>query len=144
AGGVRRRRALVAVDRGAGRRQAQVRLLQPAGGDQSRPGGAAVEEPGAGGAGGSTAERGVGAGPLRGPFLARGPPPRRDGPAGLRLSAAGAAASAGATPPGPKKGGSAPVLTLPGIRRALQRLLLPLAKPDCDYCRSQRLHPIRV
>jgi hypothetical protein len=33
------------------------------------------------------------------------------------------------------------VLTLPGIRRALQRLLWPLAKPDCAYCRSQTLHP---
>ena len=29
-------------------------------------------------------------------------------------------------------------LTLPGIRRALQRLLLPLAKPDCTYCHDQR------
>jgi hypothetical protein len=36
------------------------------------------------------------------------------------------------------------VLTLPGIRRALQQLLLPLARPDCTYCCSQRLRPIRV
>lgn len=36
------------------------------------------------------------------------------------------------------------MLTLPAIRRALQRLLLPLAKPDCPYCRSQHLDPIQV
>jgi hypothetical protein len=36
------------------------------------------------------------------------------------------------------------VLTLPGIRRALQHLLAPLAKPDCAYCRSHLLHPIQV
>lgn len=28
------------------------------------------------------------------------------------------------------------MLTLPGMRRALQRLLMPLAKFDCAYCRS--------
>ena len=33
------------------------------------------------------------------------------------------------------------MLTLPGIRRALQHLLLPIAKSDCAYCRSQHLHP---
>jgi hypothetical protein len=33
---------------------------------------------------------------------------------------------------------------LPGVRRALQHLLRPWAKPDCIYCRSQQLHPIQV
>ncbi len=33
------------------------------------------------------------------------------------------------------------MLTLPGIRRALQHLLVPLAKPDCVYCRTQCSHP---
>jgi SRSO17 transposase len=32
------------------------------------------------------------------------------------------------------KGGKAPRVTLPAIRRALQRLLSPRAKPDCSYC----------
>jgi hypothetical protein len=40
-----------------------------------------------------------------------------------------------------KKGGLEPALTLPGIRRALQHLLLPLAKPDRAYCRSPHMHP---
>ena len=69
---------------------------------------------------------------------------RRNGLAGVWVSAAGAAPGAGAAPAGPKEGGSEPVPTLPGIRRALQHLLLPLAKTDCDYCRSQRSHPIQV
>lgn len=33
------------------------------------------------------------------------------------------------------------MLTLPGIRRALQRLLIPLAKFDCAYCHSQVSRP---
>jgi hypothetical protein len=33
------------------------------------------------------------------------------------------------------------MLTLPAIRRALQHLLQPLAKPDCAYCRAQVLPP---
>jgi SRSO17 transposase len=32
-------------------------------------------------------------------------------------------------------------LTLPAVRRALQGLLLPVAKPDCPYCRPQILTP---
>ena len=36
-------------------------------------------------------------------------------------------------PPGTKRG-SEPRITLPAIRRALQRLLRPWAKPDCNYC----------
>src|SRR3954471_15453474 len=34
----------------------------------------------------------------------------------------------------------APKLTLPAIRRALQQMLRPVAKPDCPYCRSHS-HP---
>ena len=45
-----------------------------------------------------------------------------------------------ATPPpspgGEKGGAGAPRLTLPGLRRALQHLLAPLAKSDCPYCRA--------
>ena len=33
-----------------------------------------------------------------------------------------------------KKGSKAPRITLPAIRRALQRLLSPRARPDCPYC----------
>jgi SRSO17 transposase len=43
-----------------------------------------------------------------------------------------------------KKGGKQPVLTLPAVRRALQQLLRPLAKPDCSYCRSHLAHPLRA
>jgi SRSO17 transposase len=43
-----------------------------------------------------------------------------------------------------KKGRRQPALTLPGIRRALQALLLPLAKPDCSYCRSHLNYPLRA
>ncbi|WP_168218710.1 hypothetical protein [Limnoglobus roseus] len=40
-------------------------------------------------------------------------------------------------PTGSGKGGIPP-RTVPGIRRALQRLLVPLAKFDCSYYRDQR------
>jgi SRSO17 transposase len=33
-----------------------------------------------------------------------------------------------------KKGRKAPRITLPAVRRALQRLLSPRARPDCSYC----------
>lgn len=33
-----------------------------------------------------------------------------------------------------KKREDGPRITLPAIRRALQRLLRPMAKPDCTYC----------
>jgi SRSO17 transposase len=33
-----------------------------------------------------------------------------------------------------KKNGDAPRITLPAIRRALQKLLRPRAQPDCEYC----------
>jgi hypothetical protein len=32
------------------------------------------------------------------------------------------------------KSGPRPRITVPGIRRALQGLLRPVAKPDCGYC----------
>ncbi|MDB5307455.1 MAG: transposase [Gemmataceae bacterium] len=43
-----------------------------------------------------------------------------------------------------KGGGAEPALTLPGVRRALQLLLRPWAKPDCAHCRGQQLRPIQV
>src|SRR5262249_30452186 len=134
----------VAADRGAARRQDQVRLEQSAGQDLHEEGGAAVEEPLAGGAGVSTNEGGTGPGPLRRTLLARVPPPRAFGGAGLWLLGVGAASRARAPGPAGKKGGSHPVLTLPAVRRGLQRLLAPLAKPDCLYCRSHLNHPILV
>ena len=33
-----------------------------------------------------------------------------------------------------KKGIAEPTITVPAIRRALQRLLSPRARPDCSYC----------
>ena len=82
-------------------------------------------------------EGGTGAGPPRGPVVAWVPPPRLPGDAGLRLPGTGARSRG--TQPGPsgKKGGRRPVITLPAIRRALQRLLAPLCRHDCPYCRGQ-------
>src|SRR5205085_1617085 len=105
---------------------------------------AAVEKPLAGGAGVSADEGGAGAGPLRGAVVAWLSPPRGAGDPGLRLLAAGAPSRPSAPGSAGEKGGTQPVLTLPAVRRALQRLLLPVAKPDCPYCRSHLHHPIRV
>ena len=33
------------------------------------------------------------------------------------------------------------MITLPAIRRALQRLLAPVCRHDCDYCRSRDAPP---
>ena len=33
-----------------------------------------------------------------------------------------------------RKGGPPPRITVPVIRRALQQLRRPMARPDCDYC----------
>src|SRR5262249_39880467 len=41
-----------------------------------------------------------------------------------------------------KKGGKQPVLPRPAVRRALKGLLLPLARPDCPYCRSYLNSPL--
>ena len=61
-GRLRRRRADLAVDRAAGRRQAEVRLQQPAAGHDAAAGGPAVEDPLAGGAGLSADEGRIGPG----------------------------------------------------------------------------------
>jgi hypothetical protein len=133
---VRRGRADPAPGRGAGRRQDQVRLQQPAGGHQPDRGGAAVAESVAGGARLPADEGGTRAGSPRGAVLAGVPPPRLPGDAGLRVPHPGAAASPpGSVPAGQKGGRRAPVITLPSIRRALQRLLAPVSKPDCAFCR---------
>src|SRR5262249_38686470 len=64
---LRRGRSDLAGDRASGRRQAEIRLQQPATGDDTPAGRAAVEEPLAGGARLSTDERRVGPGSFRGP-----------------------------------------------------------------------------
>jgi hypothetical protein len=38
--------------------------------------------------------------------------------------------------PGREKGGTERVITVPAIRRALQRLPAPLRRYDCLYCRA--------
>src|SRR5262249_18355671 len=91
-GRLRRRRAGLAADRGAGRRQADVRLLELAARHQLQEGGPPVEEPLAGPPRAPTAEGGVGPGPLRGSLLARLPPPRLPDVPGLRLPRPGATA----------------------------------------------------
>src|SRR5262249_59931737 len=112
------------------------RLERPVGGHQPAARGASVAEPLAGGTRLPAGEGGVGAGPPRGPVVARVPSPRVPGDAGVRVSHAGAAPSpSGAIPAGQKGGYRAPVMTLPAIRRALQRLLGPISRPDCGYCR---------
>jgi SRSO17 transposase len=145
-GAVRRQRAGLAADRRASRRPVQVRLQQFARGDRDKEGGQAVEESLAGGAGLPADEGGAGSGSLRGPVVARLPPPRGFGDAGLRLPAVGAPSRGTSGSPGGshagKKGGRQPALTLPAIRRALQHLLLPVAKPDCPYCRSHLNLPL--
>ena len=138
------------ADRGAGRRRHQVRPVEPAGRNEYPPGRPPVEESLAGRAGVPTDEGGGGARPLRGAELAGVPPPRGPGHAGLRVPAPGAGASARRAdaddrPVGAaKKGEPDRPLTLPGVRRALQQLLRPVAKPDCVYCRPQYGHPIQV
>jgi len=41
-----------------------------------------------------------------------------------------------------EKGGRQPALTLPAVRRALQQLLRPVAKPDCQHCRAHLNRPL--
>src|SRR5262249_3319286 len=88
---------------------------------------------------------GGGVGPTEGPCRGGLPPPRLPGDAGLRVPGAGATATeAGADedpgPPG-KKGGPQPVVTLPSVRRALQKLLAPVCRHDCDSCRGKAVMP---
>jgi hypothetical protein len=70
----------------------QIRPLEPAGPHQSDQGGPAVEEPLAGATRLPADEGGIGAGPSRGAFLARVPPPRLPGDVGLRIPGVGARA----------------------------------------------------
>src|SRR5262249_24074704 len=127
--------------RGAGRRQAEVRLQQPAGGHQPDQGGLPVAEPRAGGARLPTDEGRTRVGSPREEVVAGVPPPRLPGDAGLRRAGPGARANAlGAIAAGEKGGGRGPVITLPAIRRALQRPLTPISRHDCPYCRPWLAH----
>src|SRR3954469_20344430 len=95
-----------------------------------------MAEPLAGGARLPADEGGARAGPPRGPLLAGLPPSLLPGDVGLRVPHPGATPSpSGAIPAGQKGGGRAPVITVPAIRRALQRLLAPVSRPDCTHCR---------
>ena len=76
------------------------------------------------------------AGSPRGAVVAGFPPPRLPGDAGLRVPHPGATSSPPRSVPAGQKGGCrAPVITLPSIRRALVRLLAPVSRHDCSYCR---------
>ena len=79
----------------------------------------------------------LGLGHFEGRSWPRLPPPRRRaGDAGLRVPHLGATTSpSGSIPAGQKGGRRGPVITLPSIRRALQRLLAPVSRHDCAYCR---------
>src|SRR5262249_40889698 len=95
----RPRRTRPAADPGISPPLPRVPPVRPAG-RHGRPAGAAArEEPAADGPGLPPDARRAGAGPLRGPVVARLPPPRLPGHAGVRLRRAGAAPVSGA--PGP-------------------------------------------
>src|SRR4051794_17954348 len=93
----------------------------------------------AGGTGLPADEGGIGAGPPRGAFVARVPPPRLPGDAGLRVPGIRARARGARPGPAGKKGGTRPVITVPAIRRALQGLLAPICRHGCPYCRDRSL-----
>jgi len=117
----------------------QVRALEPAPGHHPRAGGRHLEGTLAGRAGLRAAQGRAGPRPLRGPELARLPPPRDHDLPRLRLprprAAAGPGDGRGARPRGPTTGGSrARRVTLPGVRRALQRLLVPPCRFACTAC----------
>ena len=135
---LRRRRAAVAADRGAGRRPDAVRAVEPAAEHVAAGGGAAVEERWRVEQGYQQMKEELGLDHFEGRswrgfhhhaamvmlaygflLLEQSAPPTRAGRRG-------------------KKGDTGPPLTVPGIRRALQQLLRPLARPDCPYCRDQR------
>ena len=124
----------LAVDRGAGRQHDPVCLLELAGEHPSDPGGPALEEPLAGGAGLPADEGRAGPEPFRGSVVAQVPSPRLPGDAGLWFPGLGTVAHKEAPAQPGEKRDEPPRITVPGIRRALQRLLSPRAKPDCNYC----------
>ena len=130
----RRCRPDLAADRGASRWADQVCLLEPAGGDVEGAGRALVADSVAGGAGISADEGGTRPGSLRGPVVARFPPPRLPGDAGVRVPGVGTTADRAHPGQSGKKGATAPVITVPGVRRALQELLAPRCRRGCRAC----------
>src|SRR4051812_24678457 len=76
----------------------------------------------------------VGIGPLRGAVLAGLPSSRLPGDAGLWVLDLGTAASEETPGEAGKKRGTEPVITLPAVRRALQQMLSPRARPECPHC----------
>lgn len=51
------------------------------------------------------------------------------------ISASGCGEPARDNPGRARRGSRGQVITLPAIRRALQRLLAPISRCDCTYCR---------
>src|SRR5262249_38643367 len=131
AGRVRPRRAGLAADRGAGRRHAQVRLLEPAAGHELGPGGAAVEKSVAGGAGVSTIERGGGAWALPGAVPGGASTPPRGWPGWPPGPCCGGGTGRGARRGGPEKRGSRAGADPTGHPPRVTTPAMPLAKPDC-------------
>src|SRR5207249_9097615 len=86
---LRRCRSALAVDRGAGRRQDLLCVLELAGAHPPDPGGSALEEPLAGGARLPTDEGRIGPESLRGPLMAGVLSPRLLGDVGVWLPDAG-------------------------------------------------------
>src|SRR3954447_6374697 len=95
----------------------------------------------AGGTGVPADEGGTRTGSPRGPLLAGVPPPRLPGDAGVRVPGVGTVACEAEPGPAGKKGGKPPTVTLPSIRRALQKMLAPVCRHDCEYCRGQAVTP---
>ena len=136
---LRRRSTLLAADRRATRWHHQICSQQPAGPDLAAAGGAAVARALEDRARLPADEGGVGAGSFRGPLLAWLSPSRHPRHARLRLSGARTAPCQNYAALEKKPPAAFGLITLPAIRRALQQLLAPLAKPDCPYCRLHLL-----
>src|SRR5713101_7382670 len=134
-----------------------LRAVQPARDGHVGGGGGAVENALAGRARLATAQGRTGAGPLRRTFLARLPPPCHAVLSGLRLSGPRASAwpSDGAERGPSSRGGArqpfprlAPSLelprrrrvTLPRVRRALQRWLACPCPYACPLCKAQHAY----
>src|SRR5262249_36187462 len=124
----------------------EIRLLQPACGDAHQRRGGLLEEPLACGASISTYENRIVIGSFRGAFLAGFASPCLPGDGGVRFPGSGAAprrADSHDAPPAGirgrgeqpegrrKKWGELPTITVPGIRRAMQGLIVPLCHPGC-------------